>query len=68
VTFALVRATLHLPHSILYPAFDAWTELAAEAGKVNEKLEERDVDEHSGERQGKDEDEAEEVDVAGDKC
>jgi hypothetical protein len=66
LAFAFVSATLELPYAILDPALDAGAELASEAREVDEEYE-GNVDEHREEGECKNEDGAEEVDIADDR-
>lgn len=62
MTLPLVSTALHLPHSILNPTLNSRAELTTKAREIDEKLEQSNIDEHSGEGKGENKDQTEEAD------
>ena len=62
---ALVRASLQLPYSILYPTFDSWCEPVSKTTEENEKFKESDINNAHKKREGDYEGKGEDVYVSG---
>lgn len=62
---ALVRASLQLPYSILYPTFDSRCEPVSKTTEENEKFKEGDIDDAHEEGEGDYEGEGEDIDISG---